>query len=256
MVLRLTDEIKLEQNAIHHEHQNHEHQNHEHQNHEHQNHGHQNHGHQNHDNQNSEHNFNHDDENYADQNYMDHHNYKHHDELRNLDNNQNCEDYQNITINKRKSECIKIIIILLKNIGLLIINIAYCVSGAFLFQTIEQYGEIKNCHEGAGAEMIAIMKSKEYLVDYITYKITTSPLDTTKDNQTVAFENIKIRLEQFSSTVGSNLGSYVYSGQDCTNQMSRWNFFNALLFAFTIVSTIGNNKKKRKRYNLIYLLKY
>ena len=99
-----------------------------------------------------------------------------------------------ISIEKHKRDFMKIIIIILKNIGLFIINMSYIVGGAFLFQSIEQYGEIRNCYEGSGTEMAAIMSSKEYVVNYIMHGITTNPLDTTKDNLTDAFAKIKSSL--------------------------------------------------------------
>lgn len=49
---------------------------------------------------------------------------------------------------RNRSICRTFVRFLCSNIGLLIIAIAYCVGGAFLFNLLEQYIELQNCQKG------------------------------------------------------------------------------------------------------------
>jgi hypothetical protein len=124
------------------------------------------------------------------------------------------------------------------HVGLVLMVIVYAIVGAFLFELLEKNQETKDCQEGKGEEAINIVNLKSKLLTYIQFNITTNPLDTSKDNETVANANIEDWLTGFRDQVFDIKSTYRYHGQSCDSY--KWNFAGALLFAVTIITTIGN----------------
>lgn len=123
------------------------------------------------------------------------------------------------------------------HVGLVVMVILYSVAGAFLFELLEQHEEAKDCQEGKGVESTNIVNLKSNLLTYIQFNISSNPADTSKDNETVANQKIEDWLTEFRDKVLENKDNYRYTGQDCSS--SKWNFAGALLFAITIITTIG-----------------
>jgi hypothetical protein len=123
------------------------------------------------------------------------------------------------------------------HVGLIIVVICYVVAGGFLFVLLESNRELQDCLEGQGQEATNVINLKSQILDYIQNNVTTNPLDTSLDNETVANANIDQWLTSFRDNVLSIKGSYRYTGQDCADQV--WNIAGGLLFAVTIVTTIG-----------------
>lgn len=136
-----------------------------------------------------------------------------------------------------KSYCKKISKFIFSHVGLVTMVVIYAVAGAFLFELLEQHEEAKNCQEGKGQEATNIVNLKSTLLTYIQFNISTNAADTSKDNETVANQKIENWLTDFRDQVITVSGQYRYTGQDCSS--SRWNFAGSLLFAITVITTIG-----------------
>lgn len=133
--------------------------------------------------------------------------------------------------------CKRISKFLFSHIGLVVMVVIYSVAGSFLFQLLEQHEEAKMCQEGKGEEATNIVNLKSKLLTYIQFNISTNSLDTSKDNETVANAKIEAWLQDFRDTVNDVRDSYKYTGQDCSS--TRWDFAGSLLFAITVITTIG-----------------
>jgi hypothetical protein len=125
------------------------------------------------------------------------------------------------------------------NFGLLIILGIYTSMGALLFIALEQYNELTLCFEGQSTQTMNAINLKTQIINYIKNNVSMTASDSSKDNSTVATENLVALLVDFRNQVLSVRGSYYYTGQDCSTDSSVWNFLNVLLFTITIVSTIG-----------------
>ena len=90
-----------------------------------------------------------------------------------------------------------------------------------------------NCYEGKAAETTNVISLKTTLINYIKNNISLSAADTSKDNETVANANIEQLLQDFRDQVLTIKGSNYYTGQNCQEDTSVWNFPNALLFTVT-----------------------
>lgn len=133
--------------------------------------------------------------------------------------------------------CKRVSKFLFSHIGLVAMVIIYSIAGAFLFQLLEQHEEAKTCQEGKGQEETNIVNLRSQLLTYIQFNISTNPNDPSKDNETVANTKIDQWLEDFRTAVNDNRDTYKYTGQDCSS--SKWSFGNSLLFAVTVITTIG-----------------
>ena len=133
---------------------------------------------------------------------------------------------------KMKSKSCKISKFLFSHIGLFIMVIAYVVAGSFLFILLEEHNEAIQCEEGKGQEATNIVNLKSTLLSYIQFNISSSG-----DNETVANDKIETWLTEFRDQVLSIKSDYAYDGSGCEH--SSWTIPNTLLFALTIVTTIG-----------------
>ena len=134
--------------------------------------------------------------------------------------------------------CKQISKFLFSHIGLVIMVVAYTCAGSFLFILLEEHNEAIQCEEGKGQESTNIVNLKSTLLSYIQFNITSVPGgDPSKDNETVANAKIETWLTSFRDQVLEIKSDYSYDGSDCSN--TKWTFSNSLLFAVTIVTTIG-----------------
>jgi len=139
---------------------------------------------------------------------------------------------------------------LVTNIGMITVVLLYVFGGAYLFQILEQHDEISRCQtaEGQWTTQLQAMRSK--LFNYIYLNTTSNPwipfdnssglanTALTKDGPSIYNPKITGWLSQFSTDIRSLQSTYKYRGQDCETQ-SMWTYFSALLFTFSVVSTIG-----------------
>ena len=144
---------------------------------------------------------------------------------------------ESIEVNKKKNLCIKIVQFVFAKGGLALIVVCYSIAGALIFIVIERDGEAKNCLQSKIKEFVSINTLKVQLLNYVSNNMTNNPYDLTKDDDNVATENIEGWLEELRDKILRNHITYKYIGEDCTSL--KWNFWNALLFSFTIISTIG-----------------
>ncbi|CAF1106217.1 unnamed protein product [Adineta steineri] len=128
---------------------------------------------------------------------------------------------------------------LFSHIGLVGLVVVYAVAGGFLFQLLEERQEKYNCQEAYGDQVAQINQLKQTLVSYVQQNTTTLSSTTTgKDNTTIAFAKIGSMLYNYRSFVIQATTKYRYYGDDCS-VTNKWTFANSLLFAITIITTIG-----------------
>ena len=137
---------------------------------------------------------------------------------------------------------------LFSHIGLVTLVGVYAVAGGFLFELLEQHQERLNCQEAQGEQRVQMEKLRQKIVAYVLYNTTTvpsAPLSlptatyvTTKDNSTEAQAKIGTMLLDFRDFVINSGAQYRYYGDDCT-VINKWTYPNSLLFAITIITTIG-----------------
>ncbi|CAF0847712.1 unnamed protein product [Rotaria sordida] len=133
---------------------------------------------------------------------------------------------------------------LFSHIGLVGLFVIYSIAGGFLFELLEQHQEKLNCQEAQGEHTIQITKLKQKLVAYIQYNISSTSTTTTltysteKDNTTVAYAKIGSMLYDYRDFVITTGLKYRYYGDDCSI-VNKWTYPNSLLFAITIITTIG-----------------
>ncbi|GAB1607782.1 TWiK family of potassium channels protein 18-like [Argonauta hians] len=128
-----------------------------------------------------------------------------------------------------KSACFKSVLkFLFSHIGLFGMVIAYCVAGAFIFEHLEKENEIKTCKDSR----------KEYnSVESKTLEKFMAIQDGNPTKQT--------EFEQILRIFRDSVLSIGYDGEECETKglpggsTLSWSLPGALLFAVTIVSTIG-----------------
>ena len=158
---------------------------------------------------------------------------------KNSSNNQheNGEDDEN----KPKRNFKPVIRFLVTNIGMIVFVILYMLGGAFLFQLLEQHNEIQTCQEGEGEMSNLITSYRTELFNYIYFNVTLDPWlnkTTTRVGPDVYNTYLYSKLANLRSDILTIRSSYNYQGQDCIVN-SLWNFESAILFAVTVVTTIG-----------------
>ncbi|XP_029649632.1 TWiK family of potassium channels protein 18-like [Octopus sinensis] len=130
---------------------------------------------------------------------------------------------------KEKSACVKSAMkFLFSHIGLFGMVIAYCVAGAFIFEHLERENEIKSCRDSFKEYTSVESKTLEKLL----------AIESNSPSKKSEIEQI---LKIFRDSA-MNIG---YTGEDCDTKglpggsSLSWSLPGALLFAVTIVSTIG-----------------
>jgi len=129
---------------------------------------------------------------------------------------------------------------LFSHIGLVGLVVIYAVAGAFLFQLLEIREEKYLCLEIQGDQNTEITKLKQEIVNYIQNNATptTTYSSSQKDNTTVAFEKIgQMLLDYRTYIIGVSSKQQTY-GDNCSI-VNKWTYPNSLLFAITIITTIG-----------------
>jgi hypothetical protein len=143
-----------------------------------------------------------------------------------------------------------LVVFMISNFGILFIVVCYVCAGAFLFQILEQPNEIQNCQTGLGKWTNLQLTYRAQLFNYIYFNTTSDPwlpvdntstvssLTTARDGPATYNPLITSWLYNFTTQVRTIRSGNGYYGQDCESQ-SMWQYMSALLFTFTIVSTIG-----------------
>lgn len=138
---------------------------------------------------------------------------------------------------------------LFSHIGLVTLVGVYAMAGGFLFELLEQHQERLNCQEAQGEHRVQMDKLRQKIVAYVLYNTTAAPPSaplaiptatyvTAKDNNTEAQVKIGVMLMDFRNFVLGSSAQYRYYGDDCS-VINKWTFPNSLLFAITIITTIG-----------------
>ncbi|CAF1054055.1 unnamed protein product [Rotaria sp. Silwood1] len=161
----------------------------------------------------------------------------------NYQHNQSHCELNEIETSKTRRLIKKIAKFLFSHIGLVGLVVVYAIAGGFLFELLEQHQEKLNCQEAQGEHIVQITKLKQKLVSYIQYNIsssstTTLTYSTEKDNTTVAYAKIALMLYDYRDFVITTGSKYRYYGDDCSI-VNKWTYPNSLLFAITIITTIG-----------------
>lgn len=129
---------------------------------------------------------------------------------------------------------------LFSHIGLVGLVTIYAIAGGFLFQLIEEHQERIACQEANGDQIAAMTITRQKIIDYI--KNNTSSLQSTyrdgKDNMTVAFSKIGSMLYEYRRLIIKSSSKYQYYSNNC-DRTTQWTYANSLLFAITIITTIG-----------------
>ncbi|UJR30820.1 hypothetical protein I4U23_018337 [Adineta vaga] len=132
---------------------------------------------------------------------------------------------------RRRSFYRRFVQFLFSNLGLVLVVVAYSIGGAFLFQLLEQYIELQNCQQGTLTENISITNISETSFNYVILNMDTANAST-MHNQIAGY------LKNFTADVFERREKLRYTGQNCT-ESSGWNFPSALLFAITVITSIG-----------------
>ena len=141
-------------------------------------------------------------------------------------------------INK-KNYCLLVSKIIFSQFGFLVGLLLYSLFGAGLFIVLERFKELENCENGKGQEYDIRIQLISDLFNYIQFNITSNPSDQSRDNETIANSKIESMISKYrDQVILLNSPYYFYSGQDDCISV-RWTFWNSVLFAITIVSTIG-----------------
>ena len=139
---------------------------------------------------------------------------------------------------------------LVTNIGMITVVLIYVFGGAYLFQILEQHDEISRCQTGEGTWTTKLQAMRSKLFNYIYLNTTSNPwlpydnstglanTNVNKDGPSVYNKIISEWIKEFRVDIIDLIEKSKYYGQDCENE-SMWTYFSALLFTFSVVSTIG-----------------
>jgi hypothetical protein len=128
---------------------------------------------------------------------------------------------------------------LFSHIGLVGLVVVYSIAGGFLFQLLEVRQERLNCLDNQAAVNAAITQFKQNLVNYIQNNATPSSNSASpQDNITVAYDKIASMLYNFRTYLIQTNTNYRSFGENCSI-VNKWTYPNSLLFAITIITTIG-----------------
>ncbi|CAF0798257.1 unnamed protein product [Rotaria sp. Silwood1] len=168
----------------------------------------------------------------------------HRDDILSYHDNHGYENYQhqlNELEPSKTQQCLKKTTkFLFSHIGLVGLVVVYAVAGGFLFQLLEERQEKFNCQEAQSKQVTEINKLKQKLVNYIQKNTTSSITFSTvaKDNATIAYAKIGSMLYEYRQFIIDVSPKYQYYIADC-GRVRQWTYANSLLFAITIITTIG-----------------
>ena len=63
-------------------------------------------------------------------------------------------------------------------------------------------------------------------------------ISVSTDNTTVIYEQVADYLNNFTNNINDRKNDFGYTGQNCS-ELPDWNFSSALLFAISVISSIG-----------------
>ena len=152
-------------------------------------------------------------------------------------------------MNKYIKSFLKFLIADLGSFGLILI---YVCAGALLFQFIEIHSERVLCETGEFLEKKIFKKYGNIMINYLLFKYTDIEIDSileykegSKETSMESLNSSEIdslvltnMLFKLRNLVHENIHNYRYTGQNCS-EISAWTYPSALLFAFTLVTTIG-----------------
>lgn len=126
------------------------------------------------------------------------------------------------------------------HIGLVGLVVIYAVAGGFLFQLLEERQERQNCQENQAELTAKITYLKQNIISYIQNNatVTTSSSVIEKDNSTTAYTKIGAMIYDYRNFVITTSSKYRSYGDNCSI-VNKWTYANSLLFAITIITTIG-----------------
>ena len=129
---------------------------------------------------------------------------------------------------------------LFSHIGLVGLVVVYAVAGGFLFQLLEIRQEKIYCQEQQAEQSKEINQLKQEIVHYIQKNATPTEFRSANeiDNTTIAFEKIHRMILNYRDFVIKASVKYRSYGDDCST-VNKWTYPNSLLFAITIITTIG-----------------
>ena len=128
----------------------------------------------------------------------------------------------------------------IKNVVALLLVIGYSILGGFAYQTLEQPNERDTCF----ANQVVYQQMENATAK--TLWTLSRTLDGA-DNQ----EELTAQFDAQASTFFSNVLAIGYDGTNCTalgtpgGPSYKWNFWASLLFAVTIITTVGRSSPER-----------
>jgi len=141
---------------------------------------------------------------------------------------------------KAKKYCIKVIKFLASTIGLLLINIAWMVAGAFIFQHLEEMNELEGCRNA---------KTDYEAAENATLTLLMDMAQRLDGVGAMSDQNKLAVVEEFQGYLDSFALSVLDTGHDHTvdcEMMGKpngtefnWSWQGSLVFAVTVVTTIG-----------------
>ena len=151
------------------------------------------------------------------------------------------QDELDVSETSKNRECLKKTTkFLFSHIGLVGLVVVYAVAGGFLFQLLETRQERINCQEKVAEHQTEITQLKQRIVQYVENNATPTDSRPTHqiDNTTIAFEKIHRMLLDYRDFIIRSSGKFRTYNDDCS-LVNKWTFPNSLLFAITIITTIG-----------------
>jgi hypothetical protein len=146
----------------------------------------------------------------------------------------------------KKHSILKTIIrLLFSNVGLIFMVIVYTTSGAFIFQLLEKHANVQACQEVSGNEKKILSKytNKLFKLYFARNEIEmngTSVEYNKLSNTSLISQSDEIEtiLRGLRKELISLIDSYHYYWNVCIEEVT-WNFQSSLLFALTLITTIG-----------------
>ena len=125
--------------------------------------------------------------------------------------------------------CKQFIAFLFSHIGLCSLVVAYCILGGFIFQKLEGANELKKKKE--------MIKVREEYRDKISRLAIESTL-TKESREQFRIEVDKLLLN-YSIKIHRETKEAGWDGGDDSVELEQWSFPSSLLFAITVMTTIG-----------------